>query len=116
MEKTLEKIIDYAARVAEPEMIILFGSMADEMTNVFSDVDLLIILENALMKKDITAKIVSYSSELSLKADVLICSRSEIEREIQKSNSFIAAIIKSGKIVYKNNFKKKLAILKKVDY
>ena len=108
MKRTLKKIIDYAARVAEPEMIILFGSMADGTTNVFSDVDLLIILENALMKKDITAKIVSYSSELSLKADVLIYSESAIERESQKSNSFIAAIIKSGKVIYKNNLKKGL--------
>jgi len=103
MKRTLKKIIDYAVVIAEPEMIILFGSMANEMTNVFSDVDLLIVSENTFMKKDITAKIVSYSSELSLKADVLIYSGSEIERESQKSNSFIAAIIKSGKVVYKNN-------------
>ncbi|MBW2737690.1 MAG: hypothetical protein JRE64_02340 [Deltaproteobacteria bacterium] len=78
MKRTLKKIIDYAVVIAEPEMIILFGSMANEMT-------------------------ISYSSELSLKADVLIYSGSEIERESQKSNSFIAAIIKSGKVVYKNN-------------
>lgn len=84
-------------------MIILFGSMANGITNGFSDVDLLIVSENTLMKKDITAKIVSYSSELSLKTDVLIYSRSEIERESQKSNSFIVAIIKLGNVVYKNN-------------
>jgi predicted nucleotidyltransferase len=100
---TLQKIIDYAVGIAEPEMIILFGSMANGMINSFSDVDLLIISENTWMKKDIIAKIVSYSSELSLKIDVLIYSRSEIEKKSQKSNSFIAAIIKSGKVVYKNN-------------
>ncbi len=103
MKRTLDKIIDYAIEITEPEMIILFGSMADEMTNVFSDVDLLIVSENTLIKKDITAKIVSYSSELSLKTDVLIYSRSEIEGESQTPNSFIAAIIKSGKVVYENN-------------
>lgn len=103
MKMTLKKIIDYAVEIAEPEMIILFGSMVNGMINSFSDVDLLIILEDTWMKKDIIAKIVSNSSELSLKTDVLIYSRSEIERESQKSNSFIAAIIKSGKVVYKKN-------------
>ena len=103
MKRTLKKIIDYAVEIAEPEMIILFGSMANGMINSFSDVDLLIISENNLMKMDITVGIASYSSELSLKTDVLIYSRSEIERETQKPNSFIKAIIKSGEVVYKNN-------------
>lgn len=102
MKRTLEKIINYAAGIAEPEMIILFGSMADEITNVFSDVDLLVVSENTIFKKDIIDKIVSYSSELSIKTDALIYSRSEIERESQESNSFIAAIIKSGKVVFEN--------------
>lgn len=103
MKRTLKKIIDYAVRVSEPEMIILFGSMANNNDNVFSDVDLLIITDNAFIKKDIIEMITSFASELSLKADVLIYSRSEIERESQKSNSFIASIIKSGKVVYKKN-------------
>ncbi len=101
MKRTLKKIINYAVMISEAEMIILFGSMADGMTNGFSDVDLLIVSENTLMKNDITAKIVSYSSELSLKTDVLIYSGSEIEREIRKPNSFIEAVLKSGKVVYK---------------
>ena len=100
MEKTLEKIIDYAARVTEAESIILFGSMVDEKFNIFSDVDLLIVSEGIYMKKNIAAMIECYSNELSLKADVLIYSRSEFERESQKPKSFIAAIIKSGKVVY----------------
>ena len=100
MKRTLEKIIDYAATVAEPEMIILFGSMANGKTNAFSDVDLLIVSENILRKKAVSTRIASYASELSLKADVLIYSKSEIERECQKTNSFIGEIMKSGEIVY----------------
>lgn len=116
MKQTLKKIIDYVVGAADPDMVILFGSMANGLPNVFSDVDLLIITENSPYKKDIAARIISYSNELSLKTDVLIYSRSEMERESQKPNSFIAAIIESGKVVYKKKIKKKLAFLKKVDY
>lgn len=101
MKNTLGKIIDYAARIADPEEIILFGSMSTGKANLFSDVDLLIISDNPAIRKDVAARIRSFSRELSLKSDVLIYSRLEIESETQKPNSFIAAIIKSGKIVYK---------------
>jgi hypothetical protein len=37
MTKTLEKIIAYAAMVAEPEKIILLVRMADNKANIFSD-------------------------------------------------------------------------------
>lgn len=101
MKNTLGKIIDYTARIADPEEIILFGSMGTGKANLFSDVDLLIISENSAIKKEVAERIKDFSRELSLKSDVLICSKSEIERETQTPNSFIAAIIKSGKIVYK---------------
>lgn len=100
MKNTLGKIIDYAARITDPEEIILFGSMSTGKANWFSDVDLLIISENPAIKKEVVARVRSFSRELSLKSDVLIYSKSEIEMETKRPNSFIAAIIKSGKIVY----------------
>jgi predicted nucleotidyltransferase len=105
MKKTLEKITNYAIRIAEPDQLILFGSMAQGAANVFSDVDLLIISENQAMKREVIAKIASFSNELSLKTDVLVYSTSEIEHELQKPNSFIGAIFNSGKIIYKKPIK-----------
>jgi predicted nucleotidyltransferase len=102
MNKTLTKIVDYAVRIADPEKIILFGSMANGNSNHFSDIDLLIISENSFTKKEITAKIESFTKELSLKADILFYSGSEIEDELRRNNSFVNAIFKSGKIVYEN--------------
>ncbi len=100
MKNTLGKIIDYAARIADPDEIILFGSMSTGKANWFSDIDLLIVSDNPAIKKEVASRIMCFSRELSLKSDVLIYSKSEIERETQRPNSFIAAIIKSGKIVY----------------
>lgn len=101
LQSTLKKIIDYAACVAEPEKIILFGSMATGNQNVYSDVDLLIITGSIIDKKDAVTKIKSYTNQCSLKTDVLIYSCSEVQRELNISNSFVAAIYKFGKIVYK---------------
>ncbi len=87
-------------RIADPAEIILFGSMAEGKANEYSDVDLLIISDNKLIWKQVRSMIVSYATELSLKIDVLIYSRSAIEEEMQKPSSFIKAVVKSGKIVY----------------
>lgn len=103
MKRTLSKIVDYAAKVTEPEQIILFGSMSNGSHNVFSDVDLLIVVDNTFSKKDIAAVITSYARELSLKADVLVYSGSEIENESKKADSFVSAILKSGKLVFEKN-------------
>lgn len=108
MNSTISKIVDYACKVAEPEQIILFGSMSNGNHNVFSDIDLLIVSENTLAKKHIVGMITSYTRELSLKADVLVYSKSEIENEMHRPNSFIAAILKSGKLVFED--KKRLTL------
>jgi uncharacterized protein len=100
MKKTLKKIIDYATVIADPEKIILFGSIIQGNANVFSDVDLLIIAENTLARRDIVDRIVSYAGELSLKIDVLIYSEAEVEQETRTASSFVAAIIGSGKTVF----------------
>lgn len=102
MKRTLEKIVRYAASVADPEKIILFGSMARDQDDVFSDVDLLIVSENCEMRKDVEARIRSFSQELSLKIDVLICSQSEMEEASRNPHSFLGEIAKSGRTVYEN--------------
>jgi predicted nucleotidyltransferase len=105
LSRKLEKIIGYAVRIVEPEWIIHFGSMANHTANVFSDVDLVIVTENDSMKKELVSRIKNFSSELSLKAAVLIYSKSDIERENQNPSSFITAVMKSGKVVYENGLR-----------
>lgn len=102
MKRTIKRIIAYAASIADPEKIILFGSMAQERNNIYSDVDLLIVSENPEIKEEVVARIKNFSSQLSLKIDVLIYSQSEVERACQKRYSFLEAIVKSGRIVYEN--------------
>ncbi len=100
MKNTLQKIIDYTIRVAEPDKIILFGSMASGKITAHSDVDLLIISENTHIKKDISKMIMTFCREFSLKTDVLIYSEAELALEQQRPYSFLGAILKDGKDVY----------------
>lgn len=100
MKNTLEKIINFAVQVADPEQIILFGSMAEGKATAFSDIDLLVVTENTNLKRFIREKMQNFSRELSVKTDIFIYSKSELEKDRQLPHSFSAYALTFGKIVY----------------
>ena len=79
MEKTINKIVGFIVRKIEPEKIILFGSMATGSRNIHSDIDLLIVVDNAGFKESYAELVENYAKTFSLKADVLIFERVEFE-------------------------------------
>lgn len=99
LKNTIDKIISYAVYVTEPEEIILFGSMANGTADVYSDIDILIISDSD--KKEAVSKIRNFVYQLSLKTDVLIYSRDEYEKQANLPVSFLKAVQKFGKTVYK---------------
>ena len=105
MEKTLTKIVDYIVRVADPEAILLFGSVAHGCANVYSDVDLLVVTQESSMKNFITGKVECFIGELGLKSDLLVHSTAELRTAVLQPASFLGSIIKTSKTLYKKQEK-----------
>jgi predicted nucleotidyltransferase len=102
MKKTIERIVARAVRVSEPEEVILFGSMASGTNNVYSDLDLLLVVDGDFSRRQIIEQVKQYARELAVNADVLVYSKSEVEKAAREQpNSFLASVLKSGKITYK---------------
>ncbi len=101
LESTIKKIIDFAVQVAEPEEIILFGSMATATSNVYSDIDILIILDNGIDNEECISRIQNCAREFALKIDVLILSLAAYEREKGIPNSIVKTVEKLGITMYK---------------
>ena len=95
------RIVDYAARISDPEEIILFGSMANGTHNVHSDLDLLIVVKETAGKSQLATLVKSYAYELSIAADVLVYTRQEVSERGARPDSFLAGVIASGKTVYR---------------
>lgn len=100
MKRTIQKIVDFIQTAIEPEKIILFGSIISGNRNVYSDIDLLLVVRDSSMKNSQTEIIQNYIRELSLHADVLIFDEQEFEIMAQKTNSFISAVLKSKIMVF----------------
>ena len=102
MEKTIERIVDYARKVADPESIYLFESMAQGSNNEYSDLDLLIVLAEKKPTKQIIELVKNFAAAFCLKADILVFSNNEIQTLAKSPGSFVATVLKTAKIVYKN--------------
>lgn len=98
--KTFHKIIHYIKTVADPEAVILFGSFAKGKNTMHSDIDLVLIMDHVYLKQRLEHQISLYIGELSLKSDVLIRSKQEIEIAKSDPLSFLGSILKEGKIIY----------------
>lgn len=104
MKNTISRIIDYAVKVAEPDKVFLFGSMANGTNNVYSDLDLLLVMDaNFPLKKQIIEQIKNYAGELMLPIDLLIHSEIELKNAASEKHSFLAGILSGGKLVYQKN-------------
>ena len=103
MTKTIDKIINYAVEITQPQEIILFGSVPEGKNNVHSDVDLLIVTDDTHLKPYFVKQIRAFAREFSLAVDVLIHSKNELENASLSSFSFLGNIVKSGKIIYKKS-------------
>jgi len=101
VNRVIERIVDYAAKISDPEEIILFGSMANGTHNVHSDLDLLIIVNEAVEKLRIAGLVKRYAYELSLAADVLVRTKDEVRESGAEPASFLNGAITSGTIVYR---------------
>lgn len=105
MRSTINKIVDYVIKIAEPEEIILFGSMANGTQNVYSDVDLLIITEELFADRQIADRVRQFAQELSLHADVLVQTKTSFQQACEIPDSFLSGIRYSGRILYKKGRK-----------
>ena len=101
MERTIQRIVAFAAQLAEPDEIILFGSMAHGKNRIHSDLDLLIVMSDDFQDKQISERVKQFAGELAVKADVLVYPRFELERAVQQRHSFLASVLHDGKTVYR---------------
>ena len=101
MNRVIERIVAYAAKISDPEEIILFGSMANGTHDVHSDLDLLIIVDQMTEKSQIAGLVKRYAYELSIAADVLVRTKEEVRESRARPDSFLAGVITCGKTVYR---------------
>jgi predicted nucleotidyltransferase len=103
MRSALKKIINYAVEVARPERIVLFGSLARGTTNLYSDIDLLIVTSDRFSRRDLALRISEFARECGVSADVLVHTPAQIAEAAMEPSSFLHQVVVHGEIVYEKS-------------
>lgn len=97
LKRNLEKIIAQLSEIPEVTKVLLFGSYATGRRDLFTDLDLLVVMESELDFVSRTAELYrSIQTEVDL--DLFVYTPEEIEWE--QSNNFIRQATATGEVVY----------------
>ncbi|MGH1539067.1 MAG: nucleotidyltransferase domain-containing protein [Arenicella sp.] len=98
MQQTIGRVVQFVTNMIAPEQIILFGSVAAERNNQYSDVDMIIVVDDIENRSYYSDLVTQFIRRFALKADVLVHEKEEICQA--KPFSFLAEAVKSGIIIY----------------
>ncbi len=102
IQKEIERIVEKLISAYLPEMIILFGSYANERYRVDSDVDLLIVKRTR--KKPIWRRVeVRKIIDTNIPMDIIVLTPEEFLQLKNSKSGFLLEILKTGKILYEKS-------------
>lgn len=100
----LEGILAAIVREVQPEQVILFGSLARGEPTAASDVDLMVIEDEAFGKgrsrRREMSRIREALWEFRVPLDILVFSRGEVEQWLNCSSHLIGRALREGVILY----------------
>jgi len=97
LDQTLKHIVVALARRPEVKRAILFGSYADGRADLFTDLDILIVMDSPL---DFVTRTAEMYRDLAgtVDMDLLVYTPEELERH--QGRGFIRQILETGKVIY----------------
>jgi len=97
LDYSFKRLLKQLASMPEVEQVILFGSYADGRRDLFTDLDLLVVMASG---QDFITRTADLYQRLNTEVDVdlLVYTPQELER--QKQSCFIKHVLRTGRVVY----------------
>ena len=97
----IDNIIERITQVVSPVRIIMFGSQAQGKANRFSDLDILVVIEEPdIPKRKIASKIYGVLAGILIPKDIIVTTPEIIEDWKNVPEAFISTAVNSGKVIY----------------
>ena len=100
IEAVIETMVERIVARFQPARILLFGSRARGTANRWSDVDLLVVMEEVTDKRRAAVEMRRALSDLQVSKDIIVTTPEEIARRGHLVGSVIRAALRDGKVVY----------------
>ena len=99
-ETVIETMVERIVARFQPARILLFGSRARGTANRWSDVDLLVVMEEVTDKRRAAVEMGRVLSDLPVSKDIIVTTPEEIARRGHLVGSVLRAALRDGKVVY----------------
>jgi predicted nucleotidyltransferase len=100
MDDKLNEIIDRIVMVADPDMILLFGSRASGNERDDSDYDILIIKSDLDNSRKLAKKIYNSLSGIGVPVDLVIVDKERMNQHIDDPYMIYGEALREGKTLY----------------
>jgi predicted nucleotidyltransferase len=97
--RAIKRFSDEVARRFKPERIILFGSYAYGKPTLDSDVDLLVIMPQPRVRRNLSVRM-RWAVSRTFPLDLLVRSEQEVNRRLEWGDSFLHEVVSRGKVRY----------------
>jgi len=99
----LDEIVSRLAEALQPVKIYLFGSHAADNADRDSDIDLLIVVPDTNQSRhDLALKGRASLRDFIIPMDLIVCTRSEIQKWQNVKCALIYTVIRKGKLLYES--------------
>jgi predicted nucleotidyltransferase len=98
--EVLQEIITRVVQIAHPQRLILFGSAARGEMGPDSDVDLLVVVQEPVHRRDLAGKIYRNLHGVPLPVDVVVVTENDIREFGDKIGTVLYPALKEGVVVY----------------
>ncbi len=103
--KQIQEVTDIIVEEIQPEKVLLFGSYAAGVPNEHSDIDIIVVVDKKLDKKNRIDALVNLSLKTTLPhllfpKDIKMYSRHEYDELKENRQSFLYSVLKNSTTLY----------------
>ena len=99
-DTVIETMVDRIVARFQPARVLLFGSHARGTADRWSDVDLLVVMEEVPDKRRAAVEIRRELSDLPVSIDIIVTTPEEIVRRGKIIGTVLRSALRDGKVVY----------------
>lgn len=96
----LQDIISRVVQTAHPTRLILFGSAARGEMGTDSDIDLLVVVQGPIHRRELAGRIYRNLHGVAVPVDIVVVTEDDIQQFGEKPGTILYPALKEGVVVY----------------
>ncbi len=98
--KILQEVTRRIVQVAKPKRVLLFGSAARGKMSKDSDLDMLVVMDRSVHRRQMAQKINRNLHGLEIAVDIVVVTEDDLKKYGERVGTILRSALKDGRVVY----------------